>query len=190
MTNAALYLPYIVLAILLISATVTDWKHRKIYNKTTVPAFIIGLLLAIVSGVPGLVTSVLTASAIAFGVFFVLFFFGLMGGGDVKLMTAVAVLTGYPLILDIMLWGILAGGLYSILYVAISGQLGSYMRRVAGMLYSLFIWKTLNTDQNASTSDLAKIPYGVCISAGTFIAIMLHHSPYPPLVNVLFGNAG
>ena len=190
MTNAAFYLTYIVLAALLITATVTDWKYRKIYNKTTVPAFLIGVLLAVVSGAPGLVTSALLASAVAFAAFFILFFLGLMGGGDVKLMTAVAVLTGYPLILDIMLWGILAGGFYSLLYVSISGQLGSYLRRVGQMLYRLFIWKSLEPVLPEARTEMAKIPYGVCISAGTMVAIMLHHSPYPPLIKVLFGTAG
>lgn len=103
---------YMLPAILLVAvASYTDIKEGKIYNKHTVPVFVIGIMLAVIQKRYDLILG----AVIAFGFFYIFFAFPgfvnklakafgsvpvpegkrAMGGGDVKLATALAVYTGY-----------------------------------------------------------------------------------------------
>lgn len=92
-------------------ASYTDIKEGMIYNKHTVPALVIGIILAVIQKRYDLLLS----AVIVFSFFYIFFAFPsfvnklakafgavpvsegkrAMGGGDVKLATALAVYTGY-----------------------------------------------------------------------------------------------
>lgn len=90
-----------VLSLTLIAAY-TDTRSRRIPNWLTVPFFFAGWVYQLAfHGLPGLGDGAL-AFLVAFGTFFVLWMVGGGGGGDVKLMGALAVWMGLKLTLYTM----------------------------------------------------------------------------------------
>lgn len=94
----ALTLPQIllilVLSVVTVIASISDYKFRKIPNKLTFPVFLAGFVYQIVFyGLPGLLDG-LAGFAIGFGTLFTLWIIGGGGGGDVKLMGAISVWLG------------------------------------------------------------------------------------------------
>lgn len=134
-------------AAILIWAAATDLKDRRIPNIQ--PLGILGLfgVLAIwqLTQGMGLIETIalpLLAGGLVFGFCLVLFALGLMGGGDVKLIAAVALIAGTGLSASFVLFVTLAGGL-----VALGTLVHSYAN-------------------STNTADAPKVPYGVAIMAG------------------------
>lgn len=168
----ALYLGSAALVTLLVISSYTDWKYRKIYNKVTLPAILIGLGLAAMTNFPAGLQSAALACVLGFSFFYLLFMLGMMGGGDVKLVAAIGALTGYPFIVDALFFGIIAGGVYAILILAIKGGLWKNIKNALWFIWGLMLWRKAIPLQ---TTDSIKIPYGLCLSAGTMIALLLRH---------------
>lgn len=151
-------------------AVYTDWRWRRIYNWLTLPAFLIGLVLsAVFGGWDGFLAS-LGGAGTAFAVFLLLFLFGGMGGGDLKLMTAIGAWLGFPLILVDMIYVALAGG---VLGVAFALQAGA-MRKVLSNIYHFFAVALLpgvKPTEILTESAAPKFPYGLAIAAGTLLAL-------------------
>lgn len=80
------------LAVLLVAAAVTDIRSRIISNKLNIAIAVMAPLYWLASGIPAWPDMALqVALGIGtFSVFAAMFAFGLMGGGDVKLLAAVA----------------------------------------------------------------------------------------------------
>lgn len=152
---------------LLIFSSYTDLMYKKVYNRVTVPCLFIGIALSVFKNHPFGFWNAIFASTLAFGVFFILFNFGLVGGGDVKLIAAIGALTGYPLILEVIFWGTISDGIYSLLTLIIKG----HWKDLPRFIYRLPVWHKnfLDVKQNSTS-----IPYGLCISIGTFIALTLN----------------
>lgn len=172
------YLAHLILLGLLIISSYTDWKYRKIYNKVTVTCFLAGLLLSVLYDFPGSLGNALLASSVAFAIFFIMFTLGQMGGGDVKLATAIGALTGFPFILNVLLWAIIAGGIYAIAVLLLRGGLWENIKRVCFFVWNLIFWRKVSSLFPRSSD---RIPYGLCISAGTLIALFLKYANYPAL---------
>ncbi len=108
----------VVLAGVLVTAAATELKQGKIYNWLTYPAIVAGLALGAVRGAAGgAAWDGFTQSALGFGfgfgVLFLAYVLGGMGGGDVKLMGAVGAFLAWP--------GALYGTFYSFLVAAAMG---------------------------------------------------------------------
>jgi len=83
-----------VLIFMLLISLYTDIVERKIYNWTTIPAAVLGVILNFLAdGAPGLKTS-LMGLLTGLAVFLLPFLLGGMGAGDVKLMGAIGALKG------------------------------------------------------------------------------------------------
>ena len=137
---------FIGLAIALLWAAGTDLKYRIISNKLSLAIVGLFCLLAIVqlaAGAEWKVTLVwpLAAAAIMLLLGAILFAARMMGGGDVKLLAAIALFAGPGLGLSFILYVTIAGGL-----VALATLLHARIR--------------------ALDPKTAKVPYGVAISLG------------------------
>lgn len=100
------------------------------------------------------VGSHLLVAALSFGVLFALFLLGAMGGGDVKLGTAVFLWAGPALAFPVLIIVAWTGGL-----VAVAGWLAD--RRVVRRI----TWRPVSCMQYALSAQRG-VPYGVALAAG------------------------
>ncbi len=156
---------------LLVFSSYTDLMYKKIYNNVTIPCFLVGMALSIFNNFPNGLLNVFFASMVAFGLFFFMFIFDLMGGGDVKLITATGALIGYPLIVEAIFWGIIVGGVYSVFFLIRKGYLVEVIKNLVRFICRLNVWQRniLMRQQNYT-----KISFGLCFSIGTCIALILN----------------
>ena len=92
--------------------------------------------------------------------------FGVLGGGDFKLMAAVGALVGFPLILAVLYYTCLAGGAMALIYMI---QSGHFFSTLAGM------GRIVLGRKRRAKEGLQKVPtlpYGIAIAAGTLWAIV------------------
>ncbi|OZA05025.1 MAG: hypothetical protein B7X95_08095 [Methylophilaceae bacterium 17-44-8] len=168
----------ILLISVLLIALVTDLWKRKIYNVLVLLGLLGGLAINIHSmGTIGVIFW-LKGSLLALFVFVPLYVLRGMAAGDVKLMMVVGGIVGLPLIVDVMLYVYIAGGLIALLIVLFRKQGQNLLNNLkAIMLNHLLRVRTgvnLNMSLN-STQSVGKMPYAVAIFAGTLYALHKHN---------------
>ncbi len=176
MQSIAVLLDLTLLLVVLVAA-VTDLGTRRIPNWLTVSALVLALGLRGFAGVEFFLTG-LAAAAITFLLCLPVFALGGLGGGDVKLLTAVGAFLGLE-----RLWGALAvtcivGGLFALITVVRRGRVketfwNMYMifgRLRTGSAYAG--WKEDSGDGlNIRSAGALTQPYGVAIAIGAIWAI-------------------
>ena len=173
-----------VLLALLVLAAYTDLARGKVYNWCTLPAIVLGVLLAyviggvsekplLIDGVPAvkggaahLVDSGL-GLLVAGGVFGLFGLFGAFGMGDVKLAAAVGALKGWHFSVLAICFSGLVGGVLALGVLIWKGQLGRGLRDSAAAVAR----PSRGAKQVAPDSPARlTVPYGAAISAGTLWA--------------------
>lgn len=149
-----------------------DVCYRRIPNPFVLATLATGILInAFYGGLSGALTS-LAGCFIAFALMFVLHVFGAMGAGDVKLFAAIGALTGAHLVLPTFLIVALTGGVLGIVSMIRAGQLKFTMMRVFQILIGLLPgYKVPRFPVPADRRHT--IPYGVAITFGSFISLVL-----------------
>ncbi|WP_286830419.1 MULTISPECIES: A24 family peptidase [Kordiimonas] len=138
---------FLAVAVVLILAAIEDIKTRQIANRLSlilVGLFGVTVAADLLTGAD-VMAAIVWPAVVGSSVFLVglaLFATGVMGGGDVKLLSAVALFAGPDL------------GLSFVLYVAVIGGF---------VAIALLAWSRWRKDQSEQS---AKVPYGVAISAG------------------------
>lgn len=168
----------ILVMVLLVVAAVFDIKTRKIPNWISFSIF--GLYLIFLAaqwflGQDPAIVSPLVSGAIGLGtlaVFTVFFYFGLIGGGDVKLITAVAFWVGLKGIAPFLMIMALTGGFLAAFYIfkrdvgpeiEIDHGEGFQKEEEKGKKKQVKVGKKHNKS--------AKIPYGIAISVGGLFVV-------------------
>jgi prepilin peptidase CpaA len=148
-------------SIVLIWSAITDFRSRIIPNSAVfalVILFSIYCLAGFASWADGLI-----GGLIIFFPTLVLFHFGLMGGGDAKMMTAIALWVGQQGVLAFCLLTSLAGGVLAIFYM---------VRR----------WREsralIDTDPADLDAQAIVLPYGVAIAVGGLTTIWIWQLAY------------
>ncbi len=141
----------IALVAVLVTVTVTDLRHRIIPDRVTGPGAVLAIVIGLLSA-PGQVPGQLIAGA---GAFLALLVFAVISrggikGGDVKLAGVIGLYLSRSVIVALSA-GILAGGVYSLGIVAVSGARGGR----AGARRGLRTW----------------IPYGPFLALGGLIGL-------------------
>jgi prepilin peptidase CpaA len=158
---------------LVIGATVTDLRARRIPNYLTFPAVGLGLVLhSVQEGWWGLALS-LVGAVTAPGVLMLLRAFRRLGMGDVKLAIAVGALMGPAAGALAMLVSCIAGGFLAFVCLLRPGSAG------ARYLSPFFIGVPVLSRDYATTSEPSSetpiatltIPYGVAIAVGTLLTL-------------------
>ncbi len=165
----------VVLAAVLIAASVTDVRSGKIYNYLTYPAIAIGLIgHTLVGGLTGGEDRLGFVGALAgFGVGFipmlVAWFAGGINGGDAKLMGAVGALAGWRLTLAAMFYGFAVAALMAVAVMLQRHVLKETMGRIVRFLY---LCMTPGRPPDPATKDSPKVPFGLALCIGTALAIV------------------
>jgi prepilin peptidase CpaA len=147
-------------ACLLLCAAMTDTAARIIPNKICALLAILAIARLPFSDRSQLIMSVATI-ALLFAALFTLYVRGYLGGGDVKLLSAVAIGLPVASLLQLLTAMSLAGGVIALLHLVLRRlprptlpPVGSsFLRRV----YAIERWRNLRR---------APLPYGVAIAAG------------------------
>lgn len=154
-------------------AVVTDLRQGKIYNWLTLP--LLGLapfLQALVHGAAGFKASLAGAAGmiIAFGFLHVLIGPGL-GGGDLKLLTALAALLGWPTAGWLLLWTALSGVL---LIVPVTLRQGILLEACRNLWINLLRRRLGEKELSVSAGSLGpRLPYACCILCGTAAVLLI-----------------
>ncbi len=173
---------FAILAVLLLIGAAIDIMSRRIPNWLTAGVAGLYVLYALTAPFP---VDWLSASAVAgasFIVGFTLFAFNLMGGGDVKLISGMALWAGVDLMATFLLVTGLAGGVMSLCVLM--------FRRLTQHPLAIAFWpmasvmvadrlgiaspvKGLRGDARPHEKDptVGSLPYGVAIAAGGFVVI-------------------
>ncbi len=162
----------LVLVLFLLLCAYTDGTRGKIYNKTTFPAMLAGLLLhTLFGGVNSLGWSSL-GLAVGFGIQFVPWRLGLAKAGDVKLLMGVGALKGWAFCCFGFLYGAVAFGLISLPWLLKRGELKTVGQNLKG--YAQIAMMTQSAP-DAPTPTVTKkfVPWGVGLSLGFFVALAL-----------------
>lgn len=150
----------------------SDIRTRRIPNWLTYTGLAAALLVrGVLSGWLGL-RSGLAGLAVGGGVFVLLFLLGGMGGGDVKLMAAVAAWAGSAQGIGILIASAIAGGVLAAIYVIVGKRI-----RLTVLNTMLLLGHHLSSglrphplfDVRDATS--ARIPYGLAIAMGTLFCV-------------------
>ena len=161
------------------TAAVSDLRFQIIPNKLTYPAAAAGLSLHLAgNGLLGLKDSLL-GLALGFGVLFLCYMFGGIGGGDVKLAAALGAMVGFEVTQLGLLYMGLLGGAMALSIMIWKGKLLASLRRTGRFLISAFV-PFLETEMpKAENSDV--FPLGVAIAGGFAWAMievgLLHAEP-------------
>ena len=149
-------------AVVLLNAALCDVAIRILPNRAALALLAIGLALRASDGTLPLAVA---AAAAVFAVMFLLWWHGIMGGGDVKLLAACATLVPPAGILSLLLATALAGGVLAGLYLAL-GRLGPRRfaprrpRSLPGRVWRIECWRI---------SRRGPLPYGCAIAAGVLL---------------------
>ena len=166
----------IVLAILLVLATVCDIRSHRIPNPLILAGLVLGLAGHGWRGGPGLLLSC-EGIAVA-GLTLLPYALGGLGAGDVKLLGAVGALMGPTFLLWTLLGTVLAGGLLALAWAARRGVLRETARNALLGLHLLRAHAGVSA--LASASQAGKMPLAPAVALGALFAFLwLHGSVLP-----------
>lgn len=158
----------IVAATTAVCAGVIDTRERRIPNRLTYPAMLVGLTLqTALFGWRGLLLAV--GGGLFFGGVFLMFYvIRAMGAGDVKLAAALGCIVGSSASLQLMFATAVAGGVLAIIVMIRAGRM---MQTLRNTLYvaSFHARHGLQTHPvvNLDNPTALRMPYGLAFAAGT-----------------------
>ncbi len=160
------------LGCVLIAAAITDWKHRKIYNKLTYPSAAVGLVLqTIVFGWSGLLWGFLTV--------LVVLLLGIplmiprwLGAGDIKLFGVIGAVLGASPLFHIFFYSLLAGLVMALSLSLVNGYLGTLLKRVGGFFKGIVMTAATRSNmmQPMEEDERGYLPFAVPILAAFILA--------------------
>ncbi len=153
-----------------ITAAVADLQWRKIPRILTVTGFVAGLA---VNAFRGHIASSLAAALLGFGIGLALFSLGAIGGGDVKLITALGAMLGLRPWALAMYVAIFAAALMAIIEIIRRRAVWQVLINVSLLFRHLFKsgfkpHPTLNVNNRATIRS----PFGVAAAIGTVFAVL------------------
>ena len=166
--NSAQFIPPMLAAALAVCAAVTDVRERRIPNRLTYSALLVGLALQVaLHGWRGLLLGF--GGALLFGgVFFLFHIVRAMGAGDVKLAAALGCIIGPAASWQLMFATAVAGGALAIVYMVVSGRILETLRNTFWVVafhaqHGFQTHPTVNLDNPGAV----RMPYGLAFAAGT-----------------------
>jgi prepilin peptidase CpaA len=166
----------VILISALIACAITDSRRQRIPNWVTLPLIVLGIALhSVGSGWAGCLLA-LKGCGLGFLLFFIPYFLGGMGAGDVKLMSAVGTVIGPDGILHAFLYIAIIGGVFALLSIIRRQGLRIFITQ-----HFRSIRDFLSTGYYASNSDTtiankrARFGYGIPMALGTCAYLLQTH---------------
>lgn len=154
-------LKLVVLA-LCIFAAVFDLLTKRIPNWLTLPGMLCGLgAQFFFIGITGLQHGLLGV-LVAFALFYPLFLFRMMGGGDVKLLMLIGAFTSLMFTIYVAAAAIIVGGVYALIDTLLRGRLLHILR----VIKSFFIGWLTRDQARDMIDETRKFSFGVALALG------------------------
>jgi prepilin peptidase CpaA len=155
-------------ALSLAVAAVIDLRSQRIPNLLTIPAALVALAYHLLIQGPQSLWFSLAGLGVGLALMLGPYLFGVMGGGDVKLMAAVGAWVGPQAVLVAFLLASLAGGLYALGVLAFRpGLLRCVFARLRPALYATCATGEFHYQPVSESASLPKLCYGLAIALGT-----------------------
>ena len=150
-----------------------DCRYRLLPNTYTIGMAVLGLIWRLAfGGIPGLVDGLLGGLVCA-GFLFIPFLMKGAGGGDLKMMFAAGIFTGFRYCCAEMLFVSIAGLLLGLMML-IAGKVNA--ARLKHFLRTIFDWRY---DRKSGAENLpekkdekTRVPFGVAIAIGTVVTLL------------------
>lgn len=138
-------------------------------------ALVAGLAFhAYVGGVKDL-GSAAAVAFVAFGMGLTLFRLGAIGGGDVKLITALGALLGFRPWLHAMQLAVFVAGAIALVQVLRRGAVLQTLRNIMELLHNLASRGLMAHDSiNVNNRSMIRAPFGVAVALGTLLSMVAH----------------
>jgi prepilin peptidase CpaA len=161
-------------AVVAFTAAVWDVQTRRIPNRLSLPALVCLLLLQLCcNGLHALATASL-AALIAGSIFSVFFLAGGMGGGDVKLIAAIAAGVGLRDVGALLVFTALVGGAMAAMLALRHGRMRQTMRNMHDLaVHHGHAGFSPHAEWHVQNPRALRLPYAVAIAAGAFLTLSL-----------------
>lgn len=177
MNDPLVLIPLIPLMLLLVWAAVEDLRARRIPNVITLTLLASGLLrAALFDGTPTFAQA-LAGMGVGFGLTFVLFVLGAMGGGDVKLMAAVGAWLGPWGALGVYAVAAVVGLVIVLVQAAASGRLAALFRNSGLIVVNLMHVSQVGVEHAKATGQECRsvqkpLPYAVPVLVAVAVVVI------------------
>jgi prepilin peptidase CpaA len=150
----------------------TDVRNRRIPNWLTYNGILLALAVrTALAGWPGLKNS-FEGVVLGGGIFLLLFLLRGMGGGDVKLMAAVAGWAGTAQVIALLIASALAGGILALCCAVLGKRIRLTFRNMVELVrHCLTSGVRFHPILNVQESGSMRIPYGLAIALGTLFCV-------------------
>jgi prepilin peptidase CpaA len=155
-----------------IIAVYWDLKYRKIPNTLTLTAMVYGVLIRLLLDSTHWLQPIYGILE-GFIVFFPFFALGGIGAGDVKLIMAIGSIFGPELLLWVILFSAVSGGVISIFRMVLEYGIKTSLIRIYLLITTLWNKKQRRMMFNLKETEHLYIPYGVAILAGIILTLVL-----------------
>ncbi len=156
------------------ASALTDLIWGRIFNWLTLPAFLLGVGASAWWGGWTGAGQAAAGAGIALALYGWMFWLGLMGGGDIKLMMALGAWGGPKYAVQVAALSLILGGVMALMHLAAKGRVRDFARRLYVFLLSVFI-KELEIQAPELDRKLT-MPFGIPIAvAGIWL---LHMDPF------------
>jgi prepilin peptidase CpaA len=153
-------------------ACVTDLRSARIPNLLTFGAILGGLLFHGLAPAGGSLPAALAGLLAGLLVFFPFFALGALGAGDVKLMAALGTWLGWQPVIQVALFGALAGGVLALVIASWRGYLRTALQNLAALIrfWAVVGVKPLPALTLESGTGL-RLPYALPIMVGLVVTL-------------------
>jgi prepilin peptidase CpaA len=162
----------IFIMLLCVWAVITDISDKKIPNYLVFSFMLGGVIYnGLNEGLSGLTTSI-SGTLLPLLVLFPFFLMRTLGAGDIKLFMAIGSFAGLGIIINIILYSILAGGVIALIIMFLKNNIISSLKNVCIYIKNTIIMKKIipyKTSLNQNSSNVFRFSYAILI--GVFTAV-------------------
>lgn len=155
--------PILISAIFLAAAFDVRWY--VIPNVLTYGLFLCGLCLAVLGMGSLTIVEAFVAAGVSFVVLCPLVIAGFLGGGDLKLLVAIATLGGLPFLLLLLVWTLPVAAIILLWSRWDGGKAVFSLKKVLANVFSLFDQKYA-LDKSEAIMDKNRLPFGLPLAVG------------------------
>ena len=157
-------------AAFLFLAVASDVRSHRIPNWLTLPAFLAALIVSPWAGAAGGFPQAVAGAALGFMLLIGPYALGGMGAGDVKALMVLGAWLGPEATFGAAVWGVIAGGAFGFILLALRGELISYAQRWSRMFIQTLSLRRIAYEQPTAESIASGgIPFAAAIAVGLAI---------------------